>query len=257
MKSFMRASAVLGATFFLLVAVSGCGPSTPEECIDRAALAASAGEWKSAFKLSSRAVKLAPDNVDALVLKAVAAHRCGKPEAAVEAASRAAEIDPGNFAAQYTLGLVCMDDPSRSGKAMHALLRALKLRTTDRDTLVLLCNLGERVASPNLLTFLKMLQRDPEYSAHPALYNQLGVAYLRRRELDNARKAFTTAWKYGRNDPEITYNTACFFDRYSNSATTAAALYRRYLELAAGDGDAAATRAQAAARMEALSGAKR
>ena len=249
-------SAALGAALCLAVGVAGCGPSTPEECLDRASLAASAGEWKAAFKLSSRAVKLAPGNVEALVFKAVAASRCGRPEAAVEAATRAVDLDPGSFAAQYTLGRVCMDDPARGGEAMRALLNALKLRRNDRDTLILLCNLGDRVASPNLLTFLKLLQRDPEYAKHPALYNQLGIAYLRRNEPLNARNAFANAWKYGRNDPEIAYNTACFFDRYTKSAQTAAALYRRYLELASGDDEAAATRAEALVRLEALGGKK-
>lgn len=257
MNKIFELSAVPAAALVLLAVVTGCGPSTPEECLDRAMLSASAGEWKGAFKLASRAVKLAPGNIEALVMQSITARRCGKPETAYEAASRAVNLDPSSFAAQYTLGRVCMDDPTRSEEAKRALVNAFKLRRDDRDTLVLLCNLCERDALSSHLTFLTLLRRDPEYAGHPALYNQLGIAYMRIKDHAKARAAFVNAWKFGRNDPNITYNTACFFDRYTNSAQAAAKLYRDYLELSAGDSDAAAPRAAAAARLEALDGARK
>ena len=249
--------AMLGVVLAVLTAVSGCGPSTAEECLDRSMLSASAGEWKSALRLASRAVKLAPDNVEALILEAIAAEKCGKREVALKSASQAVELAPGSFAAQYTLGRLCADDPARRGEAMKALLAALKLRNGDRDTLILLCNLCDRDGSSALEGFLNMLKRDPEYAGNPVLYNQLGVACLRRKDLANARAAFAAAWKCGRNDPAVVYNVACFFDRYTTSAKATAQLYRRYLELSAGDREAAQTRALVAERLKVLGGTGR
>ena len=241
---------VLGVMF------SGCGPSTVGECLEQGAKAAAEADWTRALKLASKGVKIAPNNIDALLLKAVAAQRCHQQEAAFEAASRAASLDPRNFVAQYTLGRVCMDDPKRTPEALRALRLALRLRRGDRDTLVSLCNLAAETNSSNALAFLKMLEQDPEFANSPVLHNQLGIIYLRRNDYENAKSAFVRAWKLDKNDPEITYNTARFFDRHTASPRVAARLYNDYLRLTAGDRNAEAERKVAAERLEALGGAR-
>ena len=208
------------------------------------------------MKLADKGTKLAPDNIDAWLLKAAAAHRCRQPEAAFEAASRAVGIDPRNFTAQYTLGRVCLDDPKRTSEAFRALRLALRLRRGDRDTLVALCNLATESDSPNAVIFLKMLEQDPEYAESPVLHNQLGIMYLRRKDYANAKAAFVRAWKLDKNDPEITYNTARFFDQYTPSSRVAVRLYGDYLRLTAGDQSAEVTRKIATERLEALGGTK-
>jgi len=240
----------------LVVMSAGCGPSTAGECLELGAKAAAAADWQRALKCADKAVKLAPENVDAWLLKAVAAQHCGKTDPAFEAASRAVAIAPRSFAAQYTLGRVCMADPKRAPEALRALRLALRLRRGDRDTLVALCNLAAEVDSPNALAFLKMLERDPEFSESPILHNQLGIIYLRRKDYVNARSSFHRAWKLDKNDPEITYNTARFFDRHTASSRVAARLYRDYLRLTAGDKNAEATRRIAEERLEALGGTR-
>lgn len=234
----------------------GCGPSTPVECVEQGAKAAADNNWHLALKLADKGTRLAPDNIDAWLLKAAAAHRCRQPEAAFEAASRAVGIDPRNFAAQYTLGRVCMDDPRRTSEAFRALRLALRLRRGDRDTLVALCNLAAESNSPNAVDFLKMLALDPDYAESPVLHNQLGIIYLRREDYANAKAEFVKAWKLDKNDPDITYNTARFFDRHTPSFRVAARLYGEYLRLTAGDQSAEATRKIATERFEALGGTK-
>ena len=236
----------------LSVLVSGCGPATSGECVDKAAAAAADGDWHRALKLTDRAVKLAPGNSDVLVFNAIAALRCGEAERAYASASEAVNLAPGSFIAQYTLGKVCMESPEHKGEAMRALLNALKLRRDDRDTLVALCNLGIEIASPNSLSFLNMLKRDPEFAESAELCNQTALAYLRRNDIGNARQALINAWRLGRNDVTINYNAGCFFDRYAKTPPVALKLYRNYMKLSENQPAEAAYRTEVAARIAAL-----
>ena len=242
----------VSAGMLLAVLVAGCGPATSGECVDKAAAAAAKGDWRRALALTDRAVKLAPGNVDVLVFNAISALRCGETERAYMAASEAVNLAPGSFIAQYTLGKACMATPEHRGEAMRALLNALKLRRDDRDTLVLLCNLGIEVASPNLLSFVNMLKRDPEFAESAELYNQMALAYLRRNDLENARQALINAWRLGRDNIAINYNAGCFFDRYTNTKPVALKLYRNYMKLSENSVDEAAYRTEVAARIAAL-----
>lgn len=139
---------------------------------------------------------------------------------------------------------------------MRSLIYALKLRRDDRNTLVLLCNLSSEVGSPNALTFLTMLQRNPEFASSPVLYNQLALAWLRRGDPARARSAFVNAWRLDKDNPLILYNTARFFDRHTKSASSAITLYRRYLQLASDAPGSADMRTLAAKRLEVLGGAR-
>ena len=243
--------ALLAGTVLALV-VSGCGPATSGECVDQAVAAAANGDWHRARKLTDRAVRLAPGNVDVLVFNAISALRCGEAERAYASASEAVNLAPGSFIAQYTLGRVCMESPEHKGEAMRALLNALKLRRDDRDTLVLLCNLGIEVASPNALSFLNMLKRDPEFAESAELYNQTALAYLRRNDVGNARRALVEAWRLGRSDAAINYNAGCFFDRYAKSRPLALKFYRTYMKISENLAAEAAYRTEVAARLAAL-----
>lgn len=246
----------MSVAVLVCLGLCGCGPSTAGECLEQGAAAATAADWPRALKLATRGVRLAPDNVDALLLKAIAAQRCGKSAEAWEAASRAVVLAPRSFTAHYTQGRIAMAIPERRAEAVAALRIALRLRRGDRDTLVALCNLGAETNDPDTLNFLKMLAVDPEFANSPALYNQLGLEYLRRKNYAAAKRAFVSAWKLDKNDPEITYNAACFFDRYSSAPRIAARLYGDYLRLTAGDQAAEPTRKIAAERLAALGGAR-
>ena len=249
-KSCMLLAALAGAV--LASALTGCGPATSGECVDQAVAAAADGDWHRVLKLTDRAVKLAPGNADVLVFNAIAALRCGEAERAYASASRAVDLSPGSFIAQYTLGKVCMESPEHKGEAMRALLHALKMRREDRDTLVALCNLGIEVASPNALSFLSMLKRDPEFTESAELYNQTAMAYLRRNDIANAQSSLVNAWRLGRNDVTINYNAACFFDRYTKTRPVALKLYRNYMKLSENVAGESAFRTEVAARIAAL-----
>ena len=240
------AGAVLAAT------VIGCGPATPGECIDKAAAAAAKGDWPRVLKLTGRAAELAPGNTDILVFNAIAALRCGDPERAYASASKAVELSPGIFIAQYTLGRVCMESTEHKGEAMRVLLNALKIRRDDRDTLVLLCNLGAETASPHTLSFINMLKRDPEFTDAAELYNQMALACLRRNDLVGARQSLLAAWQRARRDAAISYNAGCFFDRYAKAKPFALKFYRIYMKLSENAAGESAYRTEVAGRISAL-----
>ena len=115
-----------------------------------------------------------------------------------------------------------------------------------------LCNLGIEVASPNALSFLNMLKRDPEFAESAELYNQTALAYLRRNDVENARRALVEAWRLGRSDAAINYNAGCFFDRYAKSRPLALKFYRTYMKISENLAAEAAYRTEVAARLAAL-----
>ena len=236
-------------TVFLLTA---CGPEpTADEWMRKSLASAKEAKWSRALDQAEHAVDKAPGSTLANVLHAIALEHNNRPEEALSAAVRAG-ADSSSFIAQYTLGRVCMESPEHKGEAMRALLHALKMRRDDRDTLVSLCNLGIEVASPNALSFLSMLKRDPEFAESPELRNQTAMAYLRRNDIANARRMLIDAWRLGRNDATINYNAGCLFDRYLNAKTVALKLYRNYMQLSENLAEETPFRAEVAARIAAL-----
>lgn len=222
----------------LLLILCGCAEQSAEECLNRAAAKAGRGDWEAAEKLTARAVALAPENVNALVFRAIACDKTGQTDAALDNARRAAELNPDSFAALYTLGRLYSSDPKRGGEAEQNLRRALKLKPEHTGTLVLLCNTAAAMNSRHLLTYLKLLARDKNFPGATTLHNQLGIAYLRCNAYADARKEFIYTFDHGRRNPPILLNTAIFFDRYDrnsrNSKAVAKSLYRYYLRLTAG-----------------------
>ena len=147
-----------------------------------------------------------------------------------------------------------MSSPKHKGEGMRPLFRALKLRRGDRDTLVLLCNLGTELASPNALSFLNMLKSNAEFAESPELYNQMALAYLRRHDIANAQRALVNAWRLGRDNVVINYNAGYFFDRYNKNIPVALKLYRRYMKLSQNIAAESAHRAEVSARIAVLEG---
>ena len=251
-----------GAALFL-AAFAGCGKSTVGECVKQGTAAADAGDWETAFKFASKGVRCAPENVDALLLKAIAAHRCRRDAEAYDAAAKAAKFAPDNFYAQYTLGCVCAENDSRRGEAKRAFRTALKLRENDFDTLVAICNLTAEGEDPDLLKYLELLAKcSPKSLTDSATFsNQRGVALLCAGERDRALREFNFAQRKDINwdDPHIVYNAACAYDNYRlaygrGNRRTIRSMYERYLQLTAGDKSAEPTRKLVQARVREIDG---
>lgn len=251
MNGLKRMPLFLGAAL-LLIAISGCGKSGVAACVKQGVAAAEAGDWEKALKFASSGVERAPKNLDALLLKALAARKCGRHSVACEAAAKAVKAAPDNFSAQFMLGWVCMDDPSRRGDARQAFRAALKLRPGDRDSLIALCNLAAEDGDAELAGWLEQLETShPEFAARSAAFqNQRGVAYMRAGRYREAGAAFAKAVKMIFNDPRIVYNAACVGDRLrSVPKWRLRGWYEQYLELTQGDRSAAESRQLVMARL--------
>lgn len=255
-------AAVLVATAF-----SGCGKKSVGDCVKEGAAAADAGNWDSALKSASRGAEYAPENIDALLLKAVAAKHCGQHEVAYEAAAKAAALDRNNFSVQYTLGCVCMDIHARKGEAKQAFLYAYRLCGRDigkrRDTLVAVCNLMAETNDPRLINYIRRLEglnsgNFPKDNRSAAFRNQNGVALFLKKQKYNAIAKIDAALEEDGNDPNIVYNAACIRDHYRSSSGEGKArvreLYERYLKLSANDSAAAPIRALVQQRLRELGG---
>jgi tetratricopeptide (TPR) repeat protein len=260
MKRFAWGVSLFFAAFLILTALSGCGKKSVGDCVKQGTAAADAGDWESALKFASKGVEYAPENVDALLLKAVAARNCRKSDIAYEAAAQATKLDPDNFSAQYTLGCVCMDEPGRNSEAKQAFLAAHKLRPDDRDTLIALCDLVAESDDTDLLKYIDKLERcnSEAENGSAAFRNQKGVALLRAGKRDQALREFNAAQKGdGWNDPNVVYNAACAYDNYRLTRGRAKKIrefYERYLELTANDKSAEPTRKLVQRRVAELGG---
>ena len=260
MDKFRRTLGVFCAALILAVA-AGCGKTTVGECVKQGSAAADAGDWETALKFAEKGVGCAPENVDAQLLKAIAAQRCRRRDDAYLAASQAVKLAPDNFNAQYTLGCICVENGGRQLEAKRAFQAALKLRENDLDTLVALCNLTAETGDPDLLKYLKQLETAaPKSITDSAVFrNQRGVALLHSHSRDGALREFNAAQREDWNDPNIVYNAACAYDNYRlatgrGNRQAVRELYERYLKLTSADKSAEPTRNLVRIRVRELGG---
>ncbi len=212
-----------------LLFAAGCGESTVDASLNKAAIRAEKGDWKGAMKSARHAVDLDSNSVPALIFRAIACERNGERDLALDSARRATELNPDNFIAQYTLGRLYAQDPGRTPDALKALLRAERLNPNDLNTLILLSNISVAVRSDNALNYLNRLRQLPEYADSPILNNDIAISLVNRRDYQQAKNFFLAACKS--NQPQIVLNTAIFMDRYTDSKSHAKAFYRHFLNL--------------------------
>ncbi|MDD3886097.1 MAG: tetratricopeptide repeat protein [Victivallaceae bacterium] len=228
----MRLAILMMAAVVALGLAGGCGERTASGYLLRAESKAGAGNWKEALHLAERALVIEPDNVAALIFRAIACERNGMTDKSLDSARRAVELSPDNFAAQYTLGRLYADNPNRGQEAYRALLNAYRLNPDDRDTLVLLANVAGSLRSNQVIRYLQALRIRPDTAADPALNNELAIYYIGAGNQRAARDAFLTACRS--RSPRILLNAAIFFDRYADSRSNARAFYMQAKRAAEG-----------------------
>ncbi len=235
------------------IGVAGCGgKDSADECLIRGTERAEKGDWPAALKLAKRAASLEPENVSALVFKAIAHERSGERDPALDAARQAATINPNSFLAQYTLGRLYAGDPTRCADAMKTLSTALTLKPGDVNTLILLGNAATALRSPLAVPYLLQLKKRPEFAADPLLDNQLAIGWISQGNLDQAKQSLTAACRTGGSNPDIVYNMAFFMDRYTRSNANARALYQHFLRQTAGKEEYTALRLRVEERLRNL-----
>ena len=224
MYLFKGAALLLAAGMFFW---NGCSPRA-EQPMNRAMKAAVEGEWSKADKPSEEAVKLTPDNVNALILRALVCERLGRYDEAVENAYKAAGIDSGSFLPLYTLGRLYAANPNRRNEAINLLLRANRLKSDHAGTLILLCNLHQIGRKSSYLAALSKL---PGYDRSPELIFESCMDRVYRRNRKGVNDTLIKLFNDNPENPELTSAIAGYFFCCNERAMrpVARAAYRRYL----------------------------
>lgn len=204
-----------------------CGCSRQEEQpMTRALKEAVAGKWSKADLPSAEALKRTPDNVNALVLRAVICERLDRYDEAVENARKAVNIDSNSFAALYTLGrLYSRDYPRRRSEAVDLLIKANRLRPGDGKPLILLANLHQPGQKGS---YLAALQRLPEYANDPHVIFESHMNRIYNRDFRGVEAAYVKLFEEHPDDPRLTSAIGGFFEYYRRYELARKA-YRRYL----------------------------
>jgi len=237
----------------LTLVFAGCGQPGPDACLNRGAAKAMTGNWKEADEWVAKAVAQTPENVDALVFRAITASKCGHRDLAMDLAGRAATLDPEHFEAQYTLGRLCLEDPVRATEAMQILTKAEQLKPDDLRVTVLLCSAAFQLDQPRAAELLDRLA-DTEYARTAGYAGLRAVQALRKDDYRTARSLLLKARQLDKSDPAIVLQNAVWFDRFGGVAgrRVAKTFYRDFIALSAGKPAFQAKRVAAARRMKML-----
>ncbi|MBQ9788584.1 MAG: hypothetical protein IJW31_03185 [Lentisphaeria bacterium] len=249
MKLFFRLSIVV----FALIILLGCSSNKDnvDEILTLAVQSAKANQWKNVYDLANNALKIDSNNVNALLLKAVAAENLQNREVAIDEASQAVKNNPDNFVALYTIGNLYSQDNLRLSDAIGYLKKAHQLNPNDINTLVLLSNNSIKLKSPKAKEYLSRLsQLDGAYASSVIFCNMLGCANAFDGNLKQAGKEIIRAYNLSSGkDAVVVYNLAVLFDGYFKQSSKAVAFYKKFIDLAGKSSEYSALSAHAKARI--------
>lgn len=211
---------------------SGCsGERMPvEKLMDNALKSAVSGDWKKARNYSSRAVKAAPENSNALILLALSLENTGDSEGALGAASKAAACSKKSYFAQFTKGRL-LYEKNRFDSCIAPLKAALELRPKSSDALILLAQASVLLKNRKDATiYYSRLARLPEYRKNPIPWSELGIFFLSESPA-KAEQYLLYALQCGPSNPALLLNVAVYYDKYMKNPGKAKIYYGRYLVL--------------------------
>lgn len=203
-----------------------CGCSRQEEHpMDKALQAAAENRWEKADKPSLEALKKTPDNVNALVLRAVVCERLDRYDEAVENAVKAVNIDSNSFAALYTLGRLYEKDRRRRSDAVNLLIKANRLKPDHPAPLILLANLHQPGQKGS---YLAALARLPQYSNAPEVLFESAMNRVYNRDRRGVEELYARLLEENHDFPELYSAIGGYFD-FTKKYDLARKAYRRYL----------------------------
>ena len=227
---------------------------TTTELLDQATSAAQGGKWNTTLKFVKVAVEREPANAPAFILLAMAYENTGKNEQAIEAARKAVKLEPDNFLAQYTLGRLYAIDQNKLQDAVEPLLRALKLRPGDSDTLLLLADCCQKLNLPKTPDYYNLIVALPAFKNRHEPWNQLGVYYAEKGNLRNAAACFKQAYAIAPENHMVLLNFGIFFDKYLRQSERALKYYQRYMDITAKNPEMEQKKQEIKARIKDLTG---
>ena len=204
-------------------------------------------EWAKADKPSAEALGKTPDNINALILRAIICENLNRYDEAVENARKAASIDSSSFAANYTLGRLYAADRRRRNDAIDLLIKANRLRSDRPEPLVLLCNLH---APGKKGSFLAALSNIPGYANSPEVEFESCMNRIYNNNYRGVDATFIKLFNNYPDHPELTSALGGYFN-FRRNKPMAQAAFKRYLAFPEEQRTAART-ARATKRLAAL-----
>lgn len=221
----MNKAAELTAVFFA-GAMLFCGCSRQEDPpMNKALKEAMEQRWHKADKPSAEALKKTPDNVNALILRAVVCEKLGRYDEAVENAHKAVSIKNDSFAAVYTLGRLFSRNKARRSDAVALLMKAARLRPDHPSPLILLANLHPQGQKGSYLATLQTL---PEYANDPEVQFESHMNRVYNRDRRGVEQAYIRLFEENPDNPELASAIGGYFD-FCRRYDLARKAYRRYM----------------------------
>ncbi len=223
---------VVCAAFFC-----GCSGSANDvnTLLQMAVKEAQNGKNSNALMLAKDACIVSPDNVEALLMRALMAERCNDKTLALDSALQAFRLASNNFNVLYTLGRLYSYNKDTAAEAVGYLTKAHALKEDDVNTLILLANLSVALKSDKALGYLRKIESlDSSVLDTFEGKTMLGHAYALRGDKRNATINFGLADKYAKTVLS-NYNYAVAIDCLYNKPALAVSKYQKFLKQSAAD----------------------
>ncbi len=231
-KSFQHFLLIISA-LILLISISGCGKETASsDTLLRQAitLASKDGNWEESLEYAERAVNADSQNINALIMYALALEHSTQINKAKTELRKAISINPNNFMAQLSIGKLLYQSRDYEG-AYEYLTNAYKLDPNNIDALILFAQCSAKLQTVNTDQVFQKLAKTEYYKNKPEIYNELGTYYAKANNLSKAAQNLTEAYKLAPNNPIIVVNLGVFCDKYLNKPKKARFFYRKFISL--------------------------
>lgn len=228
---FITAAVVYFSVLTLLL--SGCGKEIKDPytllkmSVDQAL---EKSNWQKSRELAEEALKLDPENNDALIMYSLTLDQNGEQAEAVKKLRKVIKSDPDNFLAQLSIGRILYSMHDFEG-AYEYLSNAYNLKPDNLFALVIFSQCSLKLLAQNTDELLKKLSSTETYADKPVVYNELGVYYAETGNLKAAIRNFVDAYKLSPKKPVIVLNLAILCDNYMRQYEKAGFFYRKFIEL--------------------------
>lgn len=229
---------------FAAILLIGCSDSAndADTLLQMSAKAALNGKNSDALMLAKDACIVSPDNIEALLMRAVTAERCNDKQLALDSALQALKRAPNHFAALYTVGRLYAAGGNTAAEAMGYLEKAHALVPDDINTLILLADLAVTLKSEKALDYLRKIEAlDSEIINSYEGKTMMGHAYAIRGDNRNSTLSFGIADRMSKSVLS-NYNYAAALDCLYNKPSLAIPKYELFVRQSAADPELAALR---------------
>lgn len=248
-KIYFCLPVLLGIWFFCC----GCSGEkvSPEVLLERSLEKAVAGDWNAARRLAEDVLKNDKNNVNALLLSALAQSNLGNTKNALDHALLAATVAKDSFLCQYVKGMLLYRD-SKYSLAIPPLQEALRLRPEEINTLVLLSKSTYALKKYDAAAgYFARIARNSRYRHDPLPWNGIGVC-MTHSSPARALPYFQVALRIAPEEALTSFNMAVLYDRYLRKQPLAIRSYERFLEQSIGKMELDDLRARAELRLDTL-----